>query len=68
MSMCAIFSIFHINLDDDIGEDHTIVELFLSMESPGESYPALLELCHTNDLNAISLWTAFFTGQILSQM
>ena len=46
----------HLNLGDDIGEDHTLGELFLSWKSPGETYPALLELCHNNDFKAISLW------------
>ena len=40
---------FYFNLGDDIGEDYTLGELFLSWKSPGETYPALLELCHTND-------------------
>ena len=46
----------YFNLDDDgIGDDHTLGELFLNLKSFGETYPALLELCHTNDFRAISL-------------
>ena len=55
-SCCTSRNFFYFNLGDDIGEDHTLGELFLSWKSPGETYPALLELCHTNDFKAISLW------------
>ena len=47
---------FYFNLGDDIGDDHTLGELFLILKSFGDTYPALLELCHTNDFRAISLW------------
>ena len=55
-----IFSFFYFNLGDDIGEDHTLGELFLSMKSPGDTYPALFDF--------IWLLKAFFPVQILSQM
>ena len=35
-----IFISFYFNLFDDIGEDHTLGELFLSIKSPGDTYPA----------------------------
>ena len=43
---------FYFNIGD---EGHPLGGLFLSMKSPGEIYPAFLELCHTN---ATSLWTS----------
>ena len=52
-----IFIFIYFNLGDDIGEDHTLGELFLSMKSPGDTYPALFELCHTRDFKASSFWT-----------
>ena len=39
---------------DDLGED--LGELVLSLNSDGETYPALFELCQTSDLRASSLW------------
>ena len=36
---------------DDLGE------LVLSLNSAGETYPALFELCQTSDFRASSLWT-----------
>ena len=33
-----IFIFFYLNLGDDIGEDHTLGELFLSMKSPAMPY------------------------------
>ena len=51
-----ILYLFYFNLGEDIGEDQNLGELFLSWKSPGETYPALLELCHTKDFKANSLW------------
>ena len=48
--------IFFLNLGDNIGDDHTLGELLLNLKSLGETKPVLLELCHTNDFRAISLW------------
>ena len=48
-----ILYLFYFNL----GEDQNLGELFLSWKSPGETNPALLKLCHTNDFKANSLWT-----------
>ena len=47
---------FYFNLGEDIGEIQNLGELFLRRKSQGETYPALLELCHTNDLKAIGHW------------